>query len=152
MKYEIYVKGCGDSSNNAATCALVLKCNGEYLHKTAIRFEEYIGRGTDYPVIDNKAQFQMELYAIAWAMSFVADKSASFKVYTNNLAVAGWIKKWDVPDDYRNLFRACRLLLNGRKIDAEHIRKDSDIEENKQVNDAANYLLKMSGNQVRYVF
>ena len=152
MTYEIYIKGCAERNGLAATCAMAVKVNAEYLQKSAIRFEKYIGKSNEYPIIKNKAQYQMELYALAWALSSVQDATASFKVYSNNLPVVTWINQWDVPEDYEDIFKACDILLHYREISAEHIRKDADNETNRLVNKAAEYILGITESKKPYVF
>lgn len=152
MEIEIYIKGCEDAKRSCASCAFVIRSvNGDFW-KRAIRFEDNIGKNGATPIIPNKGQFQMELYALAWALSLVKDADAEFKVYSNNTAVVGWINKWDVPDDYVDMFNVCDALLMGRAIKSEHIPKKSEKEENRKVNEAAEYLLGLSGDKTTYVF
>lgn len=151
MTYEIYIKGCADRESGAS-CAFVVKDEKGECQKRGIRFEDFIGKGEKHPVLPNKGQFQMELYALSWAMSLVNDDDAVFKVYSNNMAVVGWVNKWDVPDDYIDLMNYCDNILHGRDISAEHISKKSNVVENRLVNDAAEYLAGLSGNMTTYVF
>lgn len=152
MKIEIYIKGCADAKRSCASCAFVISSEKGYWGKRAIRFEDNIGKNGAIPIIPNKGQYQMELYALAWALSLVKDEDAEFIVHSNNAAVVGWVNNWDVPDDYIDLFNTCDTLLAGRMIEAAHIPKKSEQEDNVQVNEAAAYLLGLSGDKTSYIF
>ena len=84
MKIEIYIKGCEDAKRSCASCAFIMKREDGEFWKRAIRFEDNIGKSGTNPIIPNKGQYQMELYALAWALSLVKDEDAKFVVYSNN--------------------------------------------------------------------
>lgn len=124
MKYEIYIKGKADGLK--ASCGVVVLKEGEQIMSNGKFFEEYIStKGEKIPLIEYKGQFQMELYALAWGLTYCAD-GAEIEVYSNNLAIVGWINKWEVSEEYGPVFGYCRHWAERKTIHASHIKKGTN--------------------------
>lgn len=123
-EYQIYIKGRGH--DDIAACAIVIVENGIEFFSGGKFFEGFIP--TKNEVIDllpNKMQYQMELYAIAWALTFCI-KPAKVTFLTNNLAVKRWLEKGEVNEDYADIYEYCKKLSKGIEIKYEHIKKGTD--------------------------
>lgn len=124
MTYEIYIKGKAD--DNWSSCGVVVLKDGKQIFSNGKFFEEWIlTKRWRIPIIKNKGQFQMELYALAWGLTYCKDNS-DVKVYSNNLAVVAWINKWEVPEDYNKVFDFCRHWGEMKTISAYHVKKDTN--------------------------
>ena len=144
MKYSIYIKGCHNNYDNSASLAFAVLCNGKLLATKSAKFVDVIPtKETNIPILRYKGQFQMEIYAIGWALSFIDDDDAVCVIWTNNSAVAGWIAGWEVPEDYTKMFDICMKYAKGKTITAEWIPKTSEDEWNVFVNNEAFQKLKI---------
>ncbi len=122
--YEIYIKGKADGLK--ASCGLVVLKEGEQVMSNGKFFEEYIfTKSEKVPLIEYKAQFQMELYALAWGLTYCVD-GAEIEVYSNNLAIVGWINKWEVSEEYEPVFDYCKHWAERKTIHASHIKKGTN--------------------------
>lgn len=154
MKYEIYIKGCYDRDRNCASTAFVAVSDGEAVEKRSAKFDEIIPtkNGVPIPILPNKGQYQMELYALAWALSLLRTTGSDMVIYTNNQAVAGWLNKMDVPDDYKKIFSLCKKMAKGNRTVAEWMPKMKGDKWNKLVNDVVFELIKMKGSPITKIF
>lgn len=124
MKYQIHIKG--KANGLQASCGIVVLKEGELIMSNGKSFEEYILTKKDkIPLIEYKAPFQMELYALAWGLTYCED-CAEVEVYSNNLAIVGWINKWEVSEEYEPVFDYCKLWMGRKTIHATHIKKGTD--------------------------
>lgn len=124
MTYEIYIKGKADG--NVASCGVVVLKDGKQIFSNGKVFEEYIRTKDEIiPLIEYKSQFQMELYALAWGLTYCEDNN-EVKVYSNVLAVVGWVNKWEVPEDYESVFDYCRYWGEKNTITAYHVKKGTN--------------------------
>lgn len=147
MKYEIYIKGCHEGDK--ASLGFIVTRGDAYIHGKVAKFENEIPtKGEPIPLLPHKGQYQMEIYAITWALSTIADSDAVIMVYTNNRAVSTWINKWGVSDEYENIFSVCRSLRFGRDITSEWMPKSSENKWNKMVNEETYNILQWSGKKV----
>ena len=74
-------------------------------------------KGGVIPFIPGKECYQSELYALAGALHFAADKKV--KVYTHHKVVASWLNARDIPDCYGELAR--QVLELPVEITAEQV-------------------------------
>lgn len=159
MKYEIYIKGCWDGKSNSASTALAIVCDGKAINKKSAKFDNEIPTKNGQPIaiLKNRGQFQMELYAIVWALTLLEPSDDDIVIYSNVQAVVGWInagfgRESDIPEDYRKFFNACRTMSKGRRITGEWMPKSTDNEWNKLVNDVAFELIRMKGSPITKIF
>lgn len=123
-EYQIYIKGRGH--DDIAACAIVIIENGIEFFSGGKFFEGFIP--TKNEVIDllpNKMQYQMELYAVAWALTFCI-KPATVTILTNNLAVKRWLEKGEVNEDYADIYEYCKKFSKDITMKYEHIKKGTD--------------------------
>lgn len=132
--YDIYIKGRGH--DNVASCAIVIIKDGVEVFSEGRRFVNAIPtRAGKIDLLPNRAQYQMELYALAWALT-KCENDSIVKVYTNNIVSQTWIERMVVGDAYENLFYYCKNFAKGKTIMVEHVKKGSD-EYTKKSNDIA---------------
>lgn len=149
MKYEIYIKGCWERRDNSISLAFVVTKDGTAIEKRYAKYTSEIKMRTGTAtIIPNKGQYQAELCALAWALSYCANGDAEFTVYSNNQCVVGWINKDKCPDDYADLFSICQRLAKGRIEKAEWIAKSDGNAWNRLMNDAASNILNMEGKTI----
>lgn len=124
MKYQIFIKG--KANGLQASCGVVVLKEGELIMSNGKLFREYISTKKEkIPLIEYKAQFQMELYALAWGLTYCAFDS-EIEVYSNNLAIVGWINKWEVSEEYEPVFDYCKHWVERKTIHATHVRKGTN--------------------------
>jgi hypothetical protein len=99
-------------------CAFCVKEYGEIKGKTFDGFMPTKSGGI--PLIDGKAFYQTELYALVWGITTIP-KDQKIKVWTNSTVIKAWITNRQTPDDYKNLFDLFVMLTDGRQIDAEQV-------------------------------
>ena len=122
--YDIYIKGKG--WKQTASCAIFVVEDGCELFKGGKGFADFIPtKDGDIPILPYKEQYQMELYALAWALS-KCHAEADVTFYTNNMAFRKWIERGSAPPEYENLFRYCVRFMEGKNINMEHVKKGSD--------------------------
>ena len=93
MKYEIYIKGCYEVDSNSASTALAIVSGGEAVNKKSAKFDNEIPTrdGNPIPLLKKRGQFQMELYAIIWALTLLDPSADDIVIYSNVQAVVVWI-------------------------------------------------------------
>jgi len=122
--YDIYIKG--RSHDNIASCSIIVIEDGVEIFSGGMRFVDNIQTQSEViPLLPYKSQYQMELYALAWALTKCKENSY-VNIYTNNIVFQTWIERMEVGRDYKNLFDYCKKFMNGKKLVAQHIKKCSD--------------------------
>lgn len=122
MIYNVYIKG--KCEENVASCGLVIFTEkDEMIERHGAVFEDFIStKNIVISILPHKGQYQMELYALAWALTYCKDNSI-INVYSNNSAVVKWINEWSVSADYQSVFDFCEWYGRGKTIKAYHIKK-----------------------------
>ena len=132
--YDIYIKG--RAHDNIASCAIIVIEDGVEIFSGGMRFVDNIQTQSGViPLLPYKSQYQMELYALAWALTKCKEDSY-VNIYTNNIVFKTWIERMIVGDAYENLFYYCKNFAKGKTIMVEHVKKGSD-EYTKKSNDIA---------------
>lgn len=123
-EYQIYIKGRGHE--HLASCAIIVIENDIEIFSGGKLFDGFIPTKEGIiGVLPNKMQYQMELYALAWALTFCI-KPATATVFTNNLAVKGWLEKGRVSEDYNDIYEYCKKFSQNISIKYKHVKKGTD--------------------------
>jgi hypothetical protein len=122
--YDVYIKG--RAHNNIASCAIIIIEDGVEIFSGGMRFVDNIQTQSEViPLLPYKSQYQMELYALAWALTKCKEDSY-VNIYTNNIVFKTWIERMEVGIGYNDLFTYCKKFMNGKKVEVQHVKKGSD--------------------------
>lgn len=122
--YDIYIKGRGHG--DVASCAIIVIEDGVETFSGGMRFVDVIRtQSEEIPLLPYKSQYQMELFALAWALT-KCKEDARVNVYTNNIVFKTWIERMEVGADYEDLFVYCKRFMQGKEVTAEHVKKGGD--------------------------
>ena len=113
---NLYIKGMARGTKGC--CAFCIKEQGDVTGKTFDGIMPTKGGGV--PLIDGKAMYQTELYALVWGMA-VIPKDQEIKVWTNSTVIKAWITNMQAPEAYKPLFDIFLQLWDGRRIDVEQV-------------------------------
>lgn len=119
--YDVYIKG--RAHDDVASCAIIVVENDVEIFSGGMNFDRCILTNEEtIPLLPYKAQYQMELYALAWALTKCKENSF-VNVYTNNVVFATWIERWIVGADYEPVFQYCKRFCKGKSITPIHVKK-----------------------------
>lgn len=113
---NLYIKGMARGTKGC--CAFLIKEQGDVTGKTFDGIMPTKGGGIE--LIDGKAMYQTELYALVWGMALIP-KNEDVKIWTNSTVIKAWITNMQTPDTYKDVFDIFLELCGERKIDVEQV-------------------------------